>query len=107
MDASKASIVSQMPEFLFDVGPWQLLWWQWAALVLLVAVAVFLGWVLGALSRELLARLARHTATTADDLLVARLGRPLSFAWTCLVFLGSLPALGLAPGAEATLRTVA
>jgi MscS family membrane protein len=79
-----------------------------ASLIVLVWVAasLFLGRLLGWLTRGLLRRIVRHTSTEWDDQIVLRLGGPLTAAWTiAFAFLGlALVDMQLRPGAEETAR---
>lgn len=78
-----------------------LVWWQWAALPVLVVVAWLVGLGLSRITRALLGWFAKRTAATWDDALIARAGAPLTLAWTiALVSLG-LPWLELSAQARA------
>ena len=81
-------------------GPWDILWWQWIALPLLVVVAWALGRLLGAFTRKVFGRAFARTRATWDDALLQRVGAPLTFAWGLLVFYAAMPSLDLTPPAE-------
>jgi MscS family membrane protein len=81
-------------------GPFEISWWQWIALPLLVLVAWALGRLLGALTRAVLGRLFARTETRWDDQLLEQVGPPLTFAWGLGVFYATLPSLGLSAPAE-------
>ena len=104
MDSRQGFLLSRLPALFFEVGPLDLLWWQWGALILVAVLAVLLGWLLGRLSRSLLTRLASRTAVTWDDVLAPKLAAPLRAAWTLLVFWLLLPSLCLKTSAESFLR---
>ena len=70
-----------LPAPLLREGPRGLLWWQWLALPLLAVVAVVLGALLGWMTRRALGHLAARTRTTWDDLLLERIGGPLTALW--------------------------
>jgi MscS family membrane protein len=72
-------------------------WWPWVAIPGLLLVAYLVGTGLGKLSRMGLSRVAARTAVTWDDTLVARIGGPLTVAWTLLIMSLALPFLELAP----------
>ena len=57
-------------------GPRGLLWWQWLAIPVFVAIALLAGAVLGWVSRRILGHLAARTRTTWDDALLSRVGAP-------------------------------
>jgi MscS family membrane protein len=95
-----------LPEALLLPGPFEILWWQWIALPLLVLGAWALGRLLGALTRLLAGRVFARTRTTWDDKLLERVGPPLTFAWGLAVFYAALPSLDLTVAAEELLRSV-
>jgi MscS family membrane protein len=82
------------------MGPRGLLWWQWLALPLLVAVAWAAGRVLGALVRGLLLRVARRTTTAWDERWLARIGPALTAVCATAVAAVALPFLDLPAAAE-------
>jgi MscS family membrane protein len=87
-------------------GPRDILWWQWIALPLLVVLAWVFGRVLGLVTRTVLGRIFARTKTDWDDKLLARIGPPLTFAWSLLVFYVALPSLGLVAPAERLLTSL-
>ncbi len=101
-----AWIHDRLPDVLLRPGPANVARWQWLALPLLVLAAWALGRLLAAASGVLLGRLAARPATEWDDLLVPRLGPPLTLAWTVIVLHLLLPFLALYSPAEQSLRTV-
>ncbi len=92
-------------DFLLLPGPFEILWWQWIALPLLVAVAWALGRLLGGVSGALLGRLFGRTRNEWDDKLLARIRPQLTFAWALAVFRSGLPSLGLTIPAEQLLHS--
>jgi MscS family membrane protein len=89
-----------LPARLLRPGPRDLLYWQWIALPLLLLAAWLLGVLLSRLTRRLLGRLAARTAARWDDELLARVGSPLTLAWTLALMYLALPWLGLHKPAE-------
>jgi len=81
-------------------GPFEISWWQWIALPLLVLAAWVLGRLLGTLTRALLGRLFARTDTHWDDKLLKKVGPPLTFGWGLGVFYAALPSVGLSAPAE-------
>lgn len=98
--ASDHSLLQSLPETLQRRGPGGVMLWQWLALPGLVLAAWGLGWVLSRLSRRLLTRLTARTTMQWDDAIVARIGGPLTVAWTLIVLYLALPWLELAPSAQ-------
>lgn len=90
--------------FLFRTGPLDLLGWQWLALPVVGLVAVVLGSLLTRLTRALLGRATRHTASPWDDAVLARMGKPLTVGWGIAVAFGLLVPLELNDRAEAALH---
>jgi MscS family membrane protein len=72
-----------------------LTWWQWVALPALFLAAWLSGMLLSRLTRGLMARLASRTSMSWDDQLVARIGGPLTLAWTIAIAYLTLPWLEL------------
>jgi MscS family membrane protein len=90
-----AWLLSHVPLPLQRIGPYQLAWWQWLALLLLLFCAWGLSSPLGRISRRLLTRVARRTGTPVDDALFNNLGGPIRLAWTTVLCVAGLPWLGL------------
>jgi MscS family membrane protein len=95
-----------MPEQLQRYGPFDLMWWQWLAMPVLLVVALAAGRLLGAATRGVLHRLTSRTATQWDDRLLDRVAPALTLAWAAAVAALLLPRLGLLPAAHAYLRSV-
>lgn len=82
MDVSRERVSLGLPHsFLFRAGPLGLLGWQWLALPVVALLAVAIGSLLSRITRALLVRATRRTATPYDDAILARLGKPLTVAW--------------------------
>jgi MscS family membrane protein len=95
-----------LPAWLLRVGPRNILYWQWAALPLLLLSTWLLGIVLSRLTQRLLGRLAARTATQWDDHLLMRIGSPLTLAWTLTLGYLALPWLGLYKPAEGVVHRI-
>jgi MscS family membrane protein len=95
-----------LPEPLLRPGPHGLLWWQWLAIPVLVALALGLGSLLGWGTRRVLGHLAARTTTTWDDALIRETAGPLTSLWAIGVVTLLLPALGLGTRAGAALDHV-
>lgn len=93
-------LLQALPEALQRRGAGGVMLWQWLALPGLVLAAWGIGWVLSRLSRRLLTRLTARTTMQWDDAIVARIGGPLTVAWTLIVLYLALPWLELAPSAQ-------
>lgn len=110
MIQTPGSVAAAAPQALLAVGPQGLAWWQWLALPVLVATALVLGRVLGALTRSLLLRIARRTASTWDERWLVRVAPALTAVWATVVAALALPWLELpdrAAGAGAAVLTAA
>jgi MscS family membrane protein len=88
---------------LLGVGPFDLMWWQWMALLGSLAVAWGGGRILGALTRAVLSRVSAHTTTAWDDRLLASVGPPIRLAWLLFIFAIVAHSLGLPAPAETTI----
>jgi MscS family membrane protein len=74
-----------------------LVWWQWAALPVLVLGASLLGMLFSRVTRAVLGWLAKRTAATWDDALIAQAGAPMTLAWALAIVSVGLPWLELSP----------
>ncbi len=92
-----------LPDALLRAGPRELLWWQWLAIPVLVALALAAGSFLGWATRRVLGHLAARTRATWDDALLERLGTPLTVLWAIALVTALHPLLALGPGPEGTL----
>ena len=81
MPTALATLESWLPPQLLRPGPFDIAWWQWLAIPGVLVLAWTVGKVLGWATRRLLGRLAARTTTRWDDILIARLGPPLTFFW--------------------------
>jgi MscS family membrane protein len=88
-----------LPGPLAQHGPYDLLWGQWLALMVLVLLSWAGGRGLRWLTLRLARRLAARTSATWDDLLVERLSGPVSFGWGLLLFRFVFPSAQLYPEA--------
>jgi MscS family membrane protein len=100
----RAVLEQHLPDALLHPGPSGLLWWQWLAIPVLVALALVLGSILGWATRLVLGSVAMRTRTQWDDALVERAARPLTFLWAIAVVTALHSGLGLGPGPEATVQ---
>jgi MscS family membrane protein len=71
-----------LPDAMFRPGPRELLWWQWAALPILLVLAFVGGLLLTPISKWMLAKLFAQTKTDIDDKILSRIGGPMRLAWT-------------------------
>lgn len=98
--------LEHLPEVLLRPGWFELLWWQWAALPVLVVLALLGGRALGWVTREVLGRVTSRTAASWDDLLVRRVGGPLTAGWALALLYLAVPRLALLGPAEVSVRRV-
>ena len=100
-------MLEHLPPALLRPGPLELLWWQWIALPVVIAIAVVIGYVLGWVIRFLFGRIVRHTRSDWDDAIVKRLGPPLTAGLACAAIAVLLPWLGLySPAADTMYRAL-
>jgi MscS family membrane protein len=64
-------IREHLPAPLLASGPFDVLWWQWIALLILVPLSGFIGLLLGRPTRGVLRKLVSRTDTDFDDRLLA------------------------------------
>jgi MscS family membrane protein len=94
-------MLEHLPEALLRPGPFDVLWWQWAAIPIVILIAVLVGGIAGRLVQAIAVRLTARTAFTWDDVVIGRLSGPLSAALDLAVAAALLPFLGLYPPAAA------
>jgi MscS family membrane protein len=87
-----------VPDFLLRVGPLGLTWFQWLALLAIIASGILFGKVAGRLVRAVVGRIVKRTRSTWDDVLLTRLAGPLSAALGLALAAALVPAVDL-PGA--------
>ena len=100
-------IVSNLPLRLLRPGPFDILWWQWIALPVLLAISFLIGPVLGRIVRSVATRVVARTTTTWDDAVIEILGKPANAAISLAVFAALVPWLALyQPATDATFRII-
>ena len=82
----------RLPERAMLVGPLNVYYWQWIGLGLAIPVVLLVAWGLGVVLRNLLGRIARHTVTDLDDLLLEHLRGPFRL-WVAALAIGPLLSL--------------
>ncbi|HEX6533351.1 MAG TPA: mechanosensitive ion channel domain-containing protein [Gemmatimonadaceae bacterium] len=90
-----------LPAVLLHTGPWGIRWWQWLALPVLLVLAAGLGRIVSRIVCGLLGRTVRRTSATWDDILVERLGGPITLAAMLIIAEGLLTWLALDAAARA------
>jgi len=99
-------IRDRIPQRLQRYGPWSVMWWQWLALPVLVALVLAAGRVIGATLSRTLQRLFRRTPTQWDERLLQATSPALTMLFSVAAAAVSLPWLGLLPGPNAALRSL-
>lgn len=89
------SLSRWIPEPLLNVGPWDLAWWQWIAVIVNVVLALLIGRVAVRLVTWSLRRVVARTTTTLDDDLILKLAGPLRLLGAVLVYRLALPLIEL------------
>ena len=70
-------IREHLPAALLGTGPFEVIWWQWLALLTLVPLAAIVGSLLAGPTQSVLKRLVARTETQLDDALVASVRGPI------------------------------
>ncbi len=99
-------LLDALPEPLLLPGPFDILYWQYLALPVLIGVAWGLGRLFGFLTRKGIARMVARTASRWDDALLQQIGPPLTLAWGLGAFALLVPRLGLYEPARDTMQKV-
>jgi MscS family membrane protein len=91
-DLGNPWVRERVPRTLMGEGPFNVYWWQWIGLGIAIPVLVLLAWVLGAVLRSVLGRLARRTLSDWDDVLLENLRGPFRL---CAAALAGTPLFAL------------
>lgn len=96
------------PQLLLETtGPLGLTWFQWLALLAIVAASVLFGTLAGGIARFVVRRFVRRTRTTLDDALLPRLAGPLAAALGLALAAALIPAVDLPePGSAFAYKAV-
>jgi MscS family membrane protein len=86
---------SYIPRPLFEVGPYGIKAWQWIGLVLVVVLAIVLGRLVARAAIGIATRVARHTRTTWDDLILAHMKGPVALVAAVILYRAFEPVLEL------------
>ena len=105
-DSALMSLTRWIPEPLLSIGPWDLAYWQWIAIAVLIVLALIIGKVAVWAFSWALKRIVDRTATTLDDELVAALRRPLRLVGTIAVFRLAMPLLELPDHRAETIQDI-
>jgi MscS family membrane protein len=87
----------RLPRSLQREGPLNVYYWQWLGVAIILPTLLLLSWLLGALLRSVLGRLAARTVTDWDDLLLENLRGPFRLWAAALVAEPLLSLLQLNP----------
>ena len=98
--------VDRLPAFLFSQSVADLQLWQWLAIVVTLTLGWFVSRRAGHLLVRLLARFARRSLLTWDDVVVAALDGPAAFILWAALLVVAAPTFGLSPGAQDLARTL-
>lgn len=79
----------RLPAALNREGPLNVYWWQWIGLAAAVPLLLAIAWVLGAVLRVVLGRLASRTLTNWDDVLLENLRGPFRL-WAAAIVAGPI-----------------
>jgi MscS family membrane protein len=100
-------IRDRLPDVLLRPGPNDLLWWQWAALLVVGGLAAAAGRLLAVAAQAVLRRVFSRTRTQWDDALLDRVAAPLALTFGLLLTWACLPWLGLyAPSLAFVIRVL-
>jgi MscS family membrane protein len=94
-------IRENLPRPLLDEGPFEIRYWQWIALFVLIPLSGLVGLFLGRPTRAVLRRLVAKTDTDLDDKLVSASREPIILLWSVLASRIVLKWIALAAPAQA------
>jgi len=96
----------RLPESMMREGPFNVFYWQWVALAIALPLLVLVSWLLGAMLRAVLGRIARRTVNDWDDLLLESLRGPFRLWAGSIVALPVLGVLQLNPRVDGFLSAL-
>ena len=88
-------LLDRLPSALLRSGPFELLWWQWLVLPLVVGAALLAGSIVGRVVGAGLGLMASRTASTLDDVALRRLRGPINSVITIVIVAALLPRMDL------------
>ena len=91
------SLSRWIPEPLLNVGPWDLAWWQWIAVLGNIVLAILIGRIAVRLVNWSLRRVVARTKTKLDDELMVKLAGPLRLLGALAVYRLAMPLIELPP----------
>lgn len=103
--AGSGALPRMLPPALRELGPQGLAWWQWMAAPAFLLAAIAIGRLLGALTKRLMHRVARRTATTVDERWIESVSPALTALWATAIFRLLLPWLELSDTAHGAVAT--
>jgi MscS family membrane protein len=103
--ARRSSLPDSLSTLLWTQGPLDLTYAAWCGLVLSLPLSWASGMLLGRVTRILLGRIARGTATGIDDRLVSDLAGPITLGWSVLLARGAVGLFALPKGADDLVST--
>lgn len=74
-------IREHLPVQLLNPGPFEILRWQWIALLILIPLSMIIGWLMERPTRAVLRKLTARTETQFDDMLIASARGPIILLW--------------------------
>lgn len=74
-------IREHIPAALLNPGPFDVLYWQWIALFVLIPLSALIGWLLEKPTRGVLQRISAKTDTEFDDRLIEAARGPIVLLW--------------------------
>lgn len=80
-----------IPAPLFELGPADLAWWQWIAILTAIPLSILIGRIVGGILRAAVRRFTRSTTTTIDDEITDAFLRPFRLFCTLALLRISLP----------------
>jgi MscS family membrane protein len=103
--ARRSSLPDSLSTLLWTQGPLDLTYAAWCGLVLSLPLSWASGMLLGRVTRILLGRIARGTATGIDDRLVSDLAGPITLGWSVLLARGAVGLFALPKSADDLVST--
>lgn len=95
-----------LPDVLLRTGPFDILYWQYLLLPVLIFGAWVVGRALSFLTRKAIEKAVSRTASKWDDALISKIGPPLTLAWGLGAFALLVPWLRLYEPAHDTMQNV-
>jgi MscS family membrane protein len=95
-------LLDRFPTVLLRTGPFDILWWQWLALPIVILIGIIIGYIISRIAQSIFGKVTTHTESAWDDAVIKKIGSPFTAFCTFLAIAALLPWLSLSEPATHT-----